>query len=78
MLDFMADSSPDQPPIPNGQDIPKDLDIFFRNEADFLPPGKTFKDLTPEEMRVLQSQYRFSPYRPGQYQNITGMGPMGI
>lgn len=80
MLEFQTDATPDpypdQNPIPNGQDLPKDLDIFYRAEQDFLPEGKTFKDLTPEQMRVLQSQYRFSAYRPGLYQGVTGFGCM--
>lgn len=75
MLDFTPDSSP-KVTIPNNQDLPKDLDIFYKSEQDFLPPGKTFRDLTEEEMKVLQSQYRFSPYRPGQYQNVTAFGVM--
>lgn len=73
MLDFIPYIKPDDP-IPNNQDIPKDeMDIFFRNEADFLPPGKTFDDLTAEELQLLRSQYRFSPLRPGTYQGITGI-----
>lgn len=56
-------------------DIPKALDIFYKGEQAFLPEGKTFDDLTPEELRRLKSQYRFSPFRPGIYQGITGMAP---
>lgn len=61
--------------VPNNQDIPRDeMDIFEKLPKDFLPEGKTFNDLTPEEKRFLQSQYRFSPYRPGTYQAVTGIG----
>lgn len=76
MLEFTADVKPDPVTIPNNQDLPKEMDIFYKAEVDFLPPGKTLKDLTPEELALLQSQYRFSPYRPGMYQGITGFGCM--
>ena len=56
--------------------IPKRLDIYFRSIESFLPEGKTMDDLTPEEYERIKSQYRFSPYRPGIYQGITGFGPM--
>lgn len=72
MLSFTAGTPPEDDPTFNPQDIPKELDIFYRNEADFLPEGKTFAELTPEEERRLKSQYRFSPLRPGLYQSITG------
>ena len=61
--------------IYNVQDVPKELNIFTRTEEDFLPAGKTFEDLTPEELRLVRSQYRFSPFRPGMYQTITGISP---
>jgi len=76
MLDFTSDSG--HVSVPNNQDIPKDMDIFYRNERDFLPEGKDFADLTKEEMETLRSQYRFSPYRPGVYQGITGFGVMTL
>ena len=72
MLDFTPGQPPQDAPTFDVQVIPKELDIFYRNEADFLPEGKTFADLTPEEERRLQSQYRFSPLRPGLYQTISG------
>ena len=56
----------------NPEDIPKEMDIFFRSEASFLPKGRTFADLTPEESELLKERYRFSPLRPGIYQGITG------
>ena len=75
MLDFTSDPG-EKKSVPNNQDLPKELDIFYKNISEFLPKGKTFADLTNEEKRVVLNKYRFSPYRPGQYQNITGIGPM--
>ena len=59
------------PPLENYTDIPKEMDVFFRAEQDFLPEGKTFEDLTEVEKTELQNNYRFSPYKPGIYQGIT-------
>jgi len=68
---------PPRDPVFNVQEIPKELDIFFRGEEAFLPEGKTsFDELTPEEMQLLRSQYRFSPLRPGLYQTLTGFKGM--
>lgn len=75
MLDFLPDDSP-PPSVSNNQDIPKELDVFFRNEQDFLPPGKTINDLTVEELEILKNRYRFDPLRPGIYQGITAIGKM--
>ena len=75
----MEEFTPHQetPKVDTGDEIPKEMNIFFRNEASFLPEGKTsFDELTPEELQLLKSRYRFSPFRPGIYQGITGMGPM--
>lgn len=58
--------------ILNVGDIPKELEIYARTEASFLPSGKTFEELTKEELEELKSRYRFSPFRPGLYQTITG------
>lgn len=66
------DSSSDEA-VFNPQWIPYELDIFYRSEASFLPEGKTFEDLTDEERKKVQNQYRFSPLRPGIYQGITGI-----
>lgn len=68
-----AEGSTPNPPIDNGMTVPNELDIFFRNENEFLPPGKTFKDLTEQEKKDLINKYRFDVYRPGQYQGITGI-----
>jgi len=67
---------PPRDPVDTGQEIPKELDIFFRGEEAFLPEGKTFDDLTPEELQLLRSQYRFSPLKPGLYQTLTGFKGM--
>lgn len=58
----------------NVEQIPKELEIYQQTEADFLPEGKTFEDLTPEELHKLKLQYRFACFRPGIYQGITGFG----
>lgn len=73
---FVPDLVPKEEPIPNGQDVPKEGDIFFRDENDFLPPGKTFDTLTEQEKKDLRNKYRFSPMRPGEYQSMTGMNNM--
>ena len=52
------------------------IKIFFRDESYFLPEGKTWDDLTPQEYLKARSQYRFDCLRPGQYQTITGFGGM--
>lgn len=76
MLPFTPHTPPPENPLETGKDIPKDLDIFFRSEEDFLPKGKTFDDLTAEELEQVRREYRFSPYKPGIYQGITGLGKM--
>jgi len=63
-------------PVPLGSDIPKEMNIFFRNIEAFLPEGKTLADLTPKELEKIKLQYRFDYYRPGVYQGITGFGFM--
>ena len=69
-FDFMSPDRPDT--VPNNQDVPKELDVYCRFESDFLPPGKTLKDLTPEELKMVQDKYRFDYFRPGIYGVITG------
>ena len=54
--------------------VPDAMNIFMRTESSFLPEGKTWDDLTYEERKELQNKYRFSPFRPGMYQGITGIG----
>jgi hypothetical protein len=71
----LYDKSKD-PPIPTNLDIPKEMDIFFREESNFLPKGKTFDDLTEEEKKDLRNKYRFDPMKPGVYQGISGFGKM--
>jgi len=75
-LDFNPGNQHKDDPIYNNQEIPKEMNIFFRDETDFLPPGKTFDDLTDAEKETLRQQYRFSPYRPGIYQTLTKFGMM--
>ncbi|MFA7219293.1 MAG: hypothetical protein WC119_02155 [Synergistaceae bacterium] len=67
-------------PVPEFVDtwdeIPKEMDIFYRQVSAFLPEGKTLEDLTPEELNKIKAQYRFDPMRPGIAQTITGFGYM--
>ena len=76
---FKADiSDPNQkdPPVTTGSEIPKDMDIFYRTESQFLPEGKTFADLTKEEQEELRCKFRFDPLKPGCYQGVTATGKM--
>jgi len=75
-LEFIPGNPPSDEPVFNTEEIPKEMNIFFRNEQSFLPPGKDFKDLTNAEKERLKSQYRFSPYRPGLPQQLSAMGKM--
>lgn len=77
-LDFNPNTPPSVPanPVDTSQEIPKELDIFFRQESAFLPEGKELSDLTPKELSKLRAQYRFDPMRPGLYQTITGFQGM--
>ena len=60
-------------PVFNPEVVPDEMEIYWRDEKYFLPEGKTFADLTEEELKALKNKYRFSPLRPGVYQGITGM-----
>lgn len=73
--DFIS-GSPQENVVFNPEEIPTEMNIFFRSERSFLPSGKDFKDLTPAEKERLKHQYRFSPYRPGMYQTLTKLGAM--
>ena len=75
MLPFTPSNSQENT-VFNVEQIPKELEVYWSSETSFLPDGKTFDDLTSEEKAKLRSQYRFSPYRPGLYQTITGYGKM--
>ena len=55
-------------------EVPNELNIFMRTESSFLPPGKTWNDLTPEERQEVELKYRFDCFKPGMYQTITGFG----
>lgn len=74
MIEFSPEIPPKPGPIFNNQELPKDeLEIYYKDESEFLPPGKKMEDLTPEEKIELQNKYRFSPLRPATYQGITGI-----
>jgi hypothetical protein len=60
--------------IDTGQEIPKEMDIFYSSLSSFIPTGKTWSDLTPQEQEEIKNKYRFSPMKPGIYQGITGIG----
>ena len=74
-LDFSEESIP-QEPVDPGDKIPKELNIFYRQESAFLPEGKSIKDLTPEQLAKLKVQYRFDIFKPGIGQTISGFGHM--
>ena len=57
----------------NNEEIPKELNIFYRSLSSFIPQGKKWSDLTTEEKEEVKNKYRFSPLRPGLYQTITGI-----
>lgn len=69
-VDIIAD---DTIKIDTNAETPKEMTMFYRTEYDFLPEGKTFKDLTPEELSHLKRKYRFDPLKSGMYQTITGV-----
>ena len=60
-------------PIDNNQEIPKEMNIFYSSLSSFIPPGKTWEQLTPWEQQEIKDKYRFSPLKPGIYQGITGL-----
>ena len=72
MLPITPMPPPKEDTLNVGKDVPKELAIYGLQPKDFLPKGKTFDDLTPEERQTLINQYRFSPFKPGLYQQITG------
>jgi hypothetical protein len=76
LMPFLPLQNNDAAVVTTTGEIPKDMNIYFRSESSFLPDGKTFATLTDEEILILKSRYRFSPYKPGMYQAITGMGSM--
>jgi len=56
--------------------VPKEMDIFWSSFNSFIPNGKTWNDLTPQEQEEVKNRYRFSPMKPGIYQGITGLSNM--
>ena len=63
--------------INESKSSPNDLKITdnFDWEKE-LPKGKTLDSLTEEERKRILNRYRFSGYKPGAYQTITGIGNM--
>jgi len=76
LYDFVEFSGAPPSKVEPASVVPKEFDIYYKDESQFLPEGKTFNELTPEEEQRLKSQYRFSPYKPGTYQGITAIGGM--
>lgn len=77
-MDFLP-FNPNLKPSPQNHlkgEIPKELDIFSQDETEFLPEGKSFDDLTKEELKELKDKYRFGYFIPGLNQTITGFGGM--
>jgi hypothetical protein len=74
MLEFTPAYPADVQGISTGDEIPKEMDIFYRSESSFLPNGKSFKDLTEKEKEELKNRYRFDLLKSGQYQTVTGFG----
>ena len=75
-LDSFSKQTVPPEPVDTRDEIPKELNIFYRNESAFLPEGKKIEDLTPEELHKMKSQYRFDYFVPGLYQTLTGIGKM--
>jgi hypothetical protein len=59
-------------PVDTNSETPNELAIFQITESQLLPEGKTFDDLTDQEKALLKNRYRFIPFKPGKYQEITG------
>jgi len=74
MIPLDPTSQGDGNTVPNNQDLPKEMDVFYKALGEFLPPGKTFSDLTEAEKAEAMNKYRFSYMRPGIYQAITRIG----
>lgn len=73
MLNFPPEYPADKQGVPTNADVPKDMNIYYRTEENFLPEGKTFNDLNDKEKQALKQRYRFDPLVPGLYQAITGV-----
>lgn len=76
MEEFVSLTPEQQEAVFNPQVIPDEDEIYWRDERYWLPEGKDFSDLTPEEKTELKNKYRFDPLRPGKYQGLTGQSPM--
>ena len=57
----------------DSKNIPQEADIFFKSLSSFIPKGKTWDTLTPQEQEEVKNKYRFSSLIPGEYQAITGI-----
>ena len=72
MLTFAPVYPADNQALQTASMIPKEMDIYYRTEENFLPNNKDFKDLSQKEKEELKGRYRFDPLRPGIPQTLSG------
>ena len=56
LLKFIPAIPSDEYVVESASDVPKELDVYYRVESQFLPEGKTFDDLTDEEKITLKNK----------------------
>lgn len=64
-------------PILQSNEDPGDLtikDLFDIKKE--LPEGVSYESLTEDEKKRIRNSYRFSGYKPGSYQTLSGFGGM--
>lgn len=64
-------------PILQSSEDPGDLtikDLFDIKKE--IPDGTDYDSLTEEEKKRIRDKYRFSGYKPGMYQTLSGFGGM--
>lgn len=61
----------------NKPEDPESMNIYdnFRL-PDWVDPAVDFSKLSPQKQKEILDAYRFSGFRPGVYQGITGLGCM--
>lgn len=58
-------------------DSPDDIKITDNfDPSKEIPKGVKFEDLPEDEKKRIMNRYRFSGYKPGAYQMISGIGQM--
>jgi hypothetical protein len=59
----------------NKPEDPENLNIYDNFKLpDWVDPNVKFEDLPPHKQQEILDAYRFSGFRPGTYQSITGYG----